>query len=333
MVLVIHPPIDDRRLALVREAAGAMTVVNAADAAAARAAMPDADAFFGKLTPDLLAAATRLRWVQSPTASLEHYLFPALVEHPCQLSNMRGLFSDVVADHVLAFLLCFARNLHLYRDRQHARRWDPVGGEASRTSFAVGPGETSEIDRRHWRLADATLGVVGVGSIGAEICRRAALLGMTVQGVDPVTRQLPPPVGEIWPLERLTDLLQASDCVVVAAPHTPRSQKMFRRPQFEAMRRTAYFINVGRGAVVDLADLTSALQEGLIAGAALDVLETEPLPADHPLWGMENVLLTPHMAAASERVPERHLATLLDNVRRFASGQSPRNLVNKSEWF
>src|SRR5204862_5410854 len=107
--------------------------------------------------------------------------------------------------------------------------------------------------------------------------------------------------------ERLPELLSASDFVVVAAPHTPQTEKMFRRPQFQQMKRTAYFINIGRGAIVDLTDLTASLRAGEIAGAALDVYETEPLPAGHALWKFENVILTPHVAGYSPRIAERHL--------------------------
>jgi phosphoglycerate dehydrogenase-like enzyme len=112
MKFVIHPAVDEHRFAAIIAAAGEMQVVNAQDNIEALSAIADADAFFGKMTPELLAAAKHLRWVQSPTASLEHYLFPALVEHPLTLTNMRGLFSDVIADHVMGYVLCFARNLH-----------------------------------------------------------------------------------------------------------------------------------------------------------------------------------------------------------------------------
>lgn len=333
MRLVVHPPIDPERLALLRQASNGQQVVNAANRESALAAMPDADGFFGKLTPELLAASRRMRWVQSPTASLEHYLFPELVDHPCRLSNMRGLFSDVIADHVLGYILTFARNLHLYRDRQHEHRWDPIGGEDSRRGFATGPGEVSEIDRNHLHLADCTLGVVGVGAIGAEVCRRGAAFRMHVVGVDPVRREVERVVPEVWPLDRLDDLLRESDFVVIAAPHTPETVKLFDQRRIARMRRTAYLINIGRGVIVDLAALTEALQEGVIAGAALDVFETEPLPEGHPLWDMENVLITPHVAAASTRVPERHTATLVENVRRFFAGEEPGNLVDKRKWY
>ena len=127
MKLVIHPPVEPERLARITEAAGGKAVVNAADEAAALKEVPGADAFFGKITPPLLAAAKRLRWVQAPTASLEHYLFPELVSHPCVLTNMRGLFSDVIADQVFGYILCFARNLHVYVRQQTSARWAPVG--------------------------------------------------------------------------------------------------------------------------------------------------------------------------------------------------------------
>ena len=123
MKLVLHPPVEPERLARITEAAGPMAVVNAATEAEALTAMPDADAFFGKITPPLLSAARRLRWVQAPTASLEHYLFPELTAHPCVLTNMRGLFSDVIADQVMGYVLCFARNLHRYVLQQASAHW------------------------------------------------------------------------------------------------------------------------------------------------------------------------------------------------------------------
>jgi phosphoglycerate dehydrogenase-like enzyme len=310
-----------------------MAVVNAANEAEALAEIEDADGFFGKMTPALLAAAKQLRWVQSPTASLEHYVFPALIGHPCRLTNMRGLFSDVIADHVFGYILCFARNLHLYLRRQMEARWEPVGGEEERPGFVSGPAQVSPIDRAHIHLSDATLGVFGLGQIGAEIARRGLAFGMRVASVDPYAKSAPDGVEGPWPAERLPDLLAQSDFVVIAAPHTPETEKLFRREQFRQMKQTAYLVNIGRGAIVDLADLTAALEAGEIAGAALDVFETEPLPPDHPLWKRENVILTPHIAAASTRIAERHLEVLLDNVRRFANGEELRNVVDKAKWF
>lgn len=262
MKLVISPAIDAERLARIVDAAGPMTVVNAADTTTALREIVDADAFFGKLTPELLRAAKKLRWVQSPTASLEHYLFPELVEHPCVLSNMRGLFSDVIADHVMGLVLCFARNLQVYLRQQ---RWAPVGDQNAVTDFVSAPGTSTPVDAAHQHLGDLTLGVVGVGAIGAEILKRASCFGMSLCGVDPQRRSVDGVLDEVWPVERLPQLLAQSDYVVIAAPHTPETYKLFRRPVFQQMRRSSVLVNIGRGAIVDLADLTEALRAGEIA--------------------------------------------------------------------
>jgi phosphoglycerate dehydrogenase-like enzyme len=246
---------------------------------------------------------------------------------------MRGLFSDVIADHVMAYVTCIARNLHRYLRQQLEARWEPIGGESARAGFTSGPGHVSDIDRAHRHLPDCTLGVVGAGHIGREICRRAAAFGMTLLAVDPDYREIPGVLEDVWMPDRLPDLLAGSDFVVIAAPHTPETEKLFRAAQFAQMKDTAWLINIGRGVIVDLADLTDALRTNTIAGAALDVFEIEPLPAGHPLWRMENAIITPHVAAASPRIAERHLETLLENVRRFVRGEPPATLVDKRRWY
>jgi phosphoglycerate dehydrogenase-like enzyme len=333
MKLVIHPPVDPERLKAIVSAADAMIVVNAGNEAQAVAAMADADAFFGKITPGMLASARQLRWVQAPTVSLERYLFRELIAHPCVLTNMRGLFSDVIADHVFGYILCFARNFHIYIRNQIAGRWDPVGGEKSRQDFAYGPGIVSAMDRANLHLAGMTLGIVGLGHIGAEIARRGLAFGFRVIAVDPGPARVPEGIETVWQPDRLPDLLARSDFVVIAAPHTPQTVKLFRRAQFQQMKRSAYLINIGRGVLVDLNDLVAALQAGELAGAGLDVFELEPLPSDHPLWRMENVILTPHVAGFSPRIAERHLEVLLDNIRRFVRGEPLRNIADKNLWY
>jgi phosphoglycerate dehydrogenase-like enzyme len=334
MKLVIHPAVEPERLDRITAAAGPMAVANAEDEDRALRHMPDADGFFGKITPRLLAAAPALRWVQAPTASLEHYLFHELASHPCVLTNMRGLFSDVIADQVMGYVVCFARNLHLYVLQAAAGKWAPVGGEAARVAFTSGPGVVNAIDRAHRHLAGATLGVVGLGAIGREVARRAAAFGMRVVAVDPQASERPAEVEELWPVEELPQLLGQSEYVVIAAPHTPRTAGMFRRPQFRQMRRDAYLINVGRGAIVALDDLVAALEAGEIAGAALDVFETEPLPPGHALWRMPGrVILTPHVAGYSPEIAARHLEVVLDNVGRFVRGEPLRNVVDKQKWY
>ena len=333
MKMILFPSVDQDRHTKIRDAAQPMSIVNVPGLEQCLHEIELADAFFGKITPELLQRAKQLRWVQSPTASLEHYLFPELVEHPCLLSNMRGLFSDVVADHVMGFVLCFARNLHHYFRKQQQGEWSPEGDQNYVVEFVSGPGTVLAMDRAHQHLSDCTLGVVGVGQIGSEILRRASAFGMKLVGVDPHPRPIPGVCEQVWALDRLPDLLRICDYVVIAAPHTPQTAKLFERSTLRQMKPTAVLINVGRGAIVDLSDLTEALENQEIGGAALDVCEQEPLPSNHPLWRMPNVIITPHVAAASPRIAERHLETLLENIRLFVRGEPPATLVDKQLWY
>jgi phosphoglycerate dehydrogenase-like enzyme len=332
MKLLIHPPVSEARLEKITAAAMPMHVVQAQDEPHALAEIEDADAFFGYLTPALLRAARKLRWAQAPTASMEKYLYPELAVSPVIVTNMRGIFSDVIADHVFGFVLCFAKNFHTYIRQQLREEWRMLGRAEAELPGYGGPGEVHPSDRAAITLADCTLGVVGLGGIGAEVARRGLAFGMRVLAVDPRAAEAPAGAALFRP-DRLDAVLAESDFVVIAAPHTPATYKLFNRERIRQMKRTAYLINVGRGVIVDLADLTAALQAGEIAGAGLDVFEVEPLPPDHELWRMENVIITPHCAAASPRVPERHLETLLDNLRRFVAALPLRNVVDKTQWF
>ena len=331
MKLVISPPVSDERLAKIVDAARPMQVVNAATDDIAETEIADADALFGYLTPRLLKAAKRLRWAQSPTASMEKYLYPDLVASPVIVTNMRGIFSDVIADHVFGYIICFAKNFHIYLRQQMRGEWRMLGRDPGELPGYGGPGEVHPSDRAAITLGDCTLGIVGLGGIGIAVAERGIAFGMRVLAVDP--RAEDAPVGcAIYRPSHLTEVLGQSDFVVIAAPHTPETYKLFNRERIREMKKSAYLINVGRGVIVDLADLTAALQAGEIAGAGLDVLETEPLPAGHPMWNMENVILTPHCAAASPRVPERHLETLLKNLQRFVKGEKLLNVVDKRMW-
>jgi phosphoglycerate dehydrogenase-like enzyme len=335
MKLVIHPAVEGDRLIALQLAAPGADLVNAATPDEALSAMPGADGFLGKITPAMLEKADRLRWVQTFTASLEHYMFPGLIDHPCIMTNMRGLFGDVIADQVMGYVLCFARNLHTYVRRQVEHRYEPLGGELARVSNASGPGAVNEMDRSTIFLPDATMGIVGLGAIGAEIARRALAFGMRVVAVDRFPERTKPPEGveSVEGLDALPDLLAESDFVVIAAPHTPETVGLFGVATISHMKPTSYLINIGRGAIVVLDDLVDALRRGAIAGAALDVFEVEPLPGDHPLWDFPNVILTPHTAGYSPAIARRHLETLVENVGRFARGEALLNVVDKALWF
>jgi phosphoglycerate dehydrogenase-like enzyme len=270
---------------------------------------------YGKLTPALLAEARKLRWLQAPVAGVERYIFPELANSNITLTNMAGIYSDQIADHAIMFMLMFARGMHIYFRRQLARNW--------RSGVPV------------IHVSDQTLGIVGLGGIGNEVARRGHTLGMRVVAVDAKPRAKPDHVAELWSIDRLDDMLAQADFVVLCVPHTPETVKLFTLPRLQRMRPSAYLINISRGVVVDLADLTHALQSGVIAGAAMDVFEVEPLPADHALWGMENVLITPHMASNldSPHIPMRRIGVVRDNLRRFLAGEPLHNVIDKARWF
>ena len=156
---------------------------------------------------------------------------------------------------------------------------------------------------------------------------------MRVIAVDPQVQDCPPDVDSLSSMDGLDNLLAQSDFVVIAAPHTPETEGMFSSREFGLMKKEAYLINIGRGVIVQLDALAAALQEGQLAGAGLDVFETEPLPAEHPLWAMENVLITPHVAACSPHIAARHFETLCYNVKQFADGKPLKNLTDKRKWY
>ena len=246
---------------------------------------------------------------------MEKYIFPELAEHPCVLTNVRGIFSDHIANHVFAFILCFARDMHHHIRNQEQAHWG-------------GAGDAHPVIH----LPDQTLGIVGLGGIGAEVAKRASAFGMKVIAMDPNPKARAENVQKVYGLEGFRAFLGQSDFAVICAPETPTTTGLFDGGAFAAMKRSAILINIGRGKIVKLDALASALREGLIAGAGLDVFEVEPLPKDHPLWRMDNVILTPHMAGAGPYVMERRIDTVVENIRRFASKKPLLNVVDKKNW-
>jgi len=276
-----------------------------------------ADAAFGTIPPDLLREARRLRWLQAPQAAPPAgYYYPELIAHPLQITNFREIYNDHIGTHVMAFVLAFARGLHHYLPQQLHREWKKL------------PQNTGVV-----HLPEAAALVVGVGGIGSEVARLCAAFGIRVIGVDERRRDKPPGVAELHRGDELDALLPTADFVILTVPHTPETEGFMNRARFQEMKKTAFFINIGRGLTTRLDDLAAALDAGEIAGAGLDVFEQEPLPADHPLWTMRGVLLTPHVAGYGPHLDERRYDIILDNCRRFLAGQPLRNLVDKARWF
>jgi phosphoglycerate dehydrogenase-like enzyme len=318
--LVVTPPQDDltRRWAarLQGELPGYLIVAPETDEDARRE-LADADAAYGWVPPEALPTAAKLRWLQNPFAGpFPNYYYPELIAHPVMVTNPRGIYSDHIAHHVMTFILALARGLPYYMDAQRARRWDK---NARKQPYVY--------------LAEATVLIAGVGGIGAEVARLCQAFGMKLLGVDPRPEHAVKDM-EIYPVSALERLLPQADFVVATTPHTPQTEGMWNAQRFAQMKRTAHFINIGRGKTTRLDDLADAIEKGVIAGCGLDVYEVEPLPPEHRLWTLPNVLLTPHIAVRdAENVPERRFQILLDNARRFAAGQPLHNLVDKAAWF
>jgi phosphoglycerate dehydrogenase-like enzyme len=318
--LMMMPPQSEQTrdwAARLRELCPEYDILTPEDEAAAREQIGSATAGYGWVSPSLLPHAVNLTWLQSAHAAPPpDYYYPALVDHPVTVTNMRGIYNDHIAQHILMYMLALARGLPYYMDAQREHRWDT---QAQRSRY---------ID-----LSQATALIHGVGGIGQETARLCRAFGMRVIGVDARWEWDVADIERHGP-DALGTLLPQADFVIVTVPHTPETEGMWRAEMFQAMKQTAYFINIGRGKTTRLDDLMAALQAGTLAGAALDVFEIEPLPADHALWSQPNVILTPHIAVQdAENVEERRFAVLLDNLRRFAAGESLKNVVQKEVWY
>jgi len=318
-LLMLPPQTSTTRLWAKRLATAVpeLSVVVAEDAAEAARMIGEAEAAYGTLPRVLLSPAARLRWLQAPQAAPPAgWYYPELIAHPVVVTNFREIYNDHIGAHIMAFVLAFARGLHQYLPRQLKREWRP---ESHNTGVV--------------HLPEATALIVGVGGIGAEAARLAAAFGMRVIGVDARRREAPPGVAELHGNEALDALLPRADFVILTVPHTPETEGFMHRARFQRMKRSAFFINIGRGMTTRLDDLAAAIQAGEIAGAGLDVFEQEPLPAGHPLWTMPGVLITPHTAGFGPYLDDRRYEILLDNSLRFLASQPLRNVVDKSRWF
>ena len=273
----------------------------------------DADAYFGGMTPEILNAGKKLRWVQATSAGLDGYYFPELRESELTVTNIRGIYSDVIADHVFALVMAFARGLHHYIRRQSQGKWEKGAPVI--------------------HLAGTTLGVVGLGGIGLAVAERGPAVGMRVIGMDPAPKGKPDFIARIYSPDELAEMVAVSDFVVICVPHTAETEGLFDAAMFGAMKDTGILINIGRGKVVKLQALTEALQRGQIGGAGLDVYEEEPLPAGHALWSIENAILTPHVAGISPEIDKRRKALIVENVRRFCVGEPLLNVVDNQKGY
>ena len=267
----------------------------------------DADALLtGRLSADLLSRADSVRWVQALSAGVDSYPLEELEDRDVALTNASGVHAEPIAEQTLGYMLTFERELHAFARQQADRRWESRSG-----------GE----------LRGKTLGVVGVGAIGARVAELGSAFGMEVLGTKRDLDSVPDAVDEAFPADEYATVCERSDYLVLACPLTEETEGMIGTDELRLLGDDGVLVNVARGEVCEEEALTRALQSHTVRGAALDVFAEEPLPEESPLWNLSNVVVTPHMAGSTPRKVERLAVIAADNYERFAAGEELRNRV------
>lgn len=279
------------------------------------AVVEGADVLIGLCTPEIVARGTNLKWVQLLNAGADSCAtIPAVAERGILVTNLQRIQGPHMAEHAIALMLSLARSLPVYAAEQQAG------------AFTRGFRETRA--ERPIEIEGKTLLVVGLGGIGTEVAKRAHALGMHVIATRNSRREGPDYVEYVGLADEYRSLAPRADVVVNATPLTPQTRGMFDAEFFAAMKDTAYFINIGRGESVVTAALTAALEAGELGGAGLDVTDPEPLPQGHPLWRMQNVIITPHIATSSDFRSDRTVTLVVENVRRYVRGERMLSVVD-----
>lgn len=307
--VLVFAHLEPRHVETIQAVDPRVRVASATDLQKALELAPRAEVMVGWNIPRAaVAGAPGLRWIHSTAAGVDQLLHPEVLERAIDVTSSTGIHQPLV-EHVFAMVLALTRRLHVALRNQLHRRWE--------RRAAVGD-----------EIRGKTMGILGLGHIGAEIAEKAAVFGMRVIG----TKRAPASVAHVdrvYPPEGLADVLRDADVVVIALPLTPQTRGLIGEDELRMMKRSALLINIGRGAIVQEAALIRALQEGWIAGAGLDVFEREPLPADSPLWGVDSVIITPHVSGTSPRYMDAAVPLFCENLRRYLDGEPLRNLVDK----
>ncbi len=303
---------DQQTLSELESAAGEAELIIVSDPGTQRDKINDADVLLGLCT-QAHSDMKRLRWVQHFSAGVESCTNKAaFLENDVLLTNMKGVYGPGIAEHVIAMMLSLSRGLHQFQRQQ-------VNGNWNRNLASEYPMQ---------ELQGKTMLVVGLGGIGSEIAWRANALGMQVIATRNSSREKPEFVDYVGLADELFTLAKQADVIVNATPLTASTKGLFDSKFFDLLKPSAYFINIGRGKSVITEDLIAALNNGKLAGTALDVVDPEPLPEDHVLWQMPNVIITPHISARSDLVMKRFWIFVRENLRRYVNGERMLNVVN-----
>ena len=271
------------------------------------------------IKPEQITAAKKLRWIHSPAAAVHQLMFPELVKSEIVLTNAREVHGPVVAEHVIALVFALAKKIPASVRLQEKHVW---GQQIL----------WDEIPRIR-EVSGATLGIIGLGSIGRPVVKSAKALGMRVIAVREHPEKGSEGADVVLGMAKVHELFRLADYIVLAAPVTDSTKAIANAERLSLMKPDACLINVGRGPLVDEPALATALREKKIGGAALDVFPKEPLAADSPLWEVPNLLITPHTAALTDKLWERHYALFSENLRRYLNGDSLLAVVDKNKGY
>jgi D-3-phosphoglycerate dehydrogenase len=315
MRLVLCYPVDQRHRHQIAAAAPAAEVVDAGQERVAEEILR-ADVFCGHAKVpvdwDAVVRGARLRWIQSSAAGLDHCLVPSVVDSDIIVTSASGVLADQVAEHALALALALTRSLPVFFRAQQARQF---------------------VRRPTRDVHHSTVGIVGFGGVGRRIAEVVRPLKTRIVATDVFPINKPEFVEQLWPAERLHDLLAEADIVILAAPLTSQTRGMIDARALGQMKPGALLVNVARGPLVVEADLVAAITSGCLAGAALDVTEQEPLPAGSRLWELPNVIITPHVGGQSRFRADQMTDFFCENLRRYLAGRPLVNLVDKQLGF
>ena len=314
MNVLLNLGLDDRHVQQVRAVSEDVEVMQLDSEGEMLEVMPEVHVVFGDLSDAMLTRASELRWVQVASAGVDANLSPELVESDVVLTSAKGIVGVHLAEHAMALLLGLTRGIATAIRKPG---WD----------------QRTPIRNASWELAGLTMGIVGLGGTGRDLADRAQGFGMRVVAVDPEDVEVPDSVEACWEMGRFHDLLTQSDVVAICAPLTPETEGMFDEHAFARMRSHAVLINVTRGRIVDEQALLEALNNGAIGSAGLDVTPQEPLPDDHPLWRMENVIVTPHAAGGSPNRLDRVVDLFCENLRRLVESEPLLSVIDKKKGY
>lgn len=272
----------------------------------------DCEVLMGNFPPELMGQLPRLKWMQTAYAGVDKLCTAPWANEQAVLTNCSGAFGVAIAEYMLTGLLMLFRLMPAYAANQREKIWQRAGQCRS--------------------IYGSTITIVGMGDIGSRFAHLVKAMGAAVRGVRRTAGDVPADFDEVYTSDRLAEAVAGADAVIMALPGTPATRHMVNGEIIARMSSDAIVVNCGRGSTLDEAALASALQEGRLAGAVLDVAETEPLPADSPLWSMENVIITPHISGRNEDTVngESIYRIITENLERYGKGLPLTHVVNRA---